>query len=444
MDDFMAQQVPRLLFDLFAGCGGLSLGLENAGFTPGLVCELDDHARSTYLRNRHHTIGKHKFKDLPDLHFGAVDTITDDKLKVVMKRLQNACDQSRKLDIDLLVGGPPCQGYSGIGHRRSYEVEKNELPSNRLFEPMANLIQKVQPKIFLFENVKGILSGRWTKDGIKGEIWNDVRSCFAGLEGYTTNWQLIQAKDYGVPQNRPRVLLVGIRHDIASEVGINKRHGDTSAVEQGLLPKPNMISPPHLIDLLSDLIDDEVANALNTQKFPSSFCTSEYLSEPQTKLQEALRTRPDGSLLKIGDALTEQEYSKHKAKVVDKFNHMLENNGQIAKQHATKKFAQRLLPPRWGNKGPTITATSLPDDYVHYQQPRILTVREWARLQTFPDWYEFSGKRTTGGTRRAGVPTKGIFERELPKYTQIGNAVPVTLASLIGQHFTKILEKAGA
>jgi DNA (cytosine-5)-methyltransferase 1 len=203
MDDFMTQQVPRLLFDLFAGCGGLSLGLENAGFAPVLVSELDDHARSTYLRNRHHLIGKYKFKELTDLHFGAVDTITDEKLKVVMERLQSEYAQSRDLDIDLLVGGPPCQGYSGIGHRRSYKVEKNELPSNRLFEPMANLIQKVQPKIFLFENVKGILSGRWTKDGTKGEIWNDVRSCFGGLAGYTTNWQLIQAKDYGVPQNRP-------------------------------------------------------------------------------------------------------------------------------------------------------------------------------------------------------------------------------------------------
>jgi DNA (cytosine-5)-methyltransferase 1 len=81
---------------------------------------------------------------------------------------------------------------------------------------------------------------------------------------------------------------------------------------------------------------------------------------------------------------------------------------------------------------------------VHYLQPRILTVREWARLQTFPDWYEFSGKRTTGGTRRAGIPTKGIFERELPKYTQIGNAVPVNLAEAIGSHLLNILQEAGA
>ena len=92
----------------------------------------------------------------------------------------------------------------------------------------------------------------------------------------------------------------------------------------------------------------------------------------------------------------------------------------------TKNFSQRVLKAKWGNSTPNITATSLPDDYVHYSQPRnIFTVREWARLQMFPDWYKFCGSRTTGGLRRAGNPQDGNFDRELPKYTQIGNAVPV-------------------
>jgi DNA (cytosine-5)-methyltransferase 1 len=437
-------QHPRLVFDLFAGCGGLSLGLENSGFVPALVCELDVHARSTYLRNRNHFIGEQKFKEIQDLHFGAVDTINSKNLNKVMTILQSAYKTSKKPEIDLIVGGPPCQGYSGIGHRRSYGVEKKELPSNRLFEPMAKLIKTVQPKIFLFENVKGILSGRWTKNGEKGEIWEDVRGCFRNLEGYTTNWKLIQAKDYGVPQNRPRVLLVGIRNDIVKKAGLNASHGDNSAVEEGLLPQSHLLTPPNLDELLSDLIDNQISNVLLSQNFPPDFSNKTYLREPETRLQKQMRTTPSGILLTKGDPLTEQEYSKHRALVVEKFNYMLENKGKIAERYATKKFAQRLLPQKWGNKGPSITATSLPDDYVHYQQPRILTVREWARLQTFPDWYEFSGKRTTGGTRRAGVPTKGIFDRELPKYTQIGNAVPVTLARLIGDHFSEILKTAGA
>ena len=118
---------------------------------------------------------------------------------------------------------------------------------------------------------------------------------------------------------------------------------------------------------------------------------------------------------------------------------MIKNNGQIPEHLKTKKFAQRLLPKRWDKKGPSITVTSLADDYVHFSQPRVPTVREWARLQGFPDWYEFSGSRTTGGIRRAGNPKEGIYDRELPKYTQIGNAVPAYVAEKIGEHFKKIL-----
>ena len=118
---------------------------------------------------------------------------------------------------------------------------------------------------------------------------------------------------------------------------------------------------------------------------------------------------------------------------------MIENDGEIPEEMQTKKFAQRVLPVRWDERGPTITATSLPDDYVHFSQPRSLTVREWARLQTFPDWYQFAGKRTTGGRRRAGDPDAGDWSREVPKYTQIGNAVPVLLAQAIGEHLSGLL-----
>ena len=117
---------------------------------------------------------------------------------------------------------------------------------------------------------------------------------------------------------------------------------------------------------------------------------------------------------------------------------MISNNGKIPKNMKTKKFAQRVLPKKWAN-GPNMTTTSLPDDIVHYFQPRILTVREWARFQTFPDWYQFAGKRTTGGIRRAGNPHLGIWDREVPKYTQIGNAVAVLLAKQIGENIKKII-----
>lgn len=192
---------------------------------------------------------------------------------------------------------------------------------------------------------------------------------------------------------------------------------------------------------LSDLVDPTVEGFLRQGLFPEgAFATTKYPSSPQSKIQRILRRPPSSKAGMV--RLTEHEYSKHRCEVVEKFSHMLLNNGEIPVHLRTKKFSQRLLPERWGQGGPTITATSLPDDYVHFSQPRILTVREWARLQLFPDWYRFAGKRTTGGIRRAGNPQAGIFDREVPKYTQIGNAVPVGLAERVGTHLKKILDEA--
>lgn len=135
----------------------------------------------------------------------------------------------------------------------------------------------------------------------------------------------------------------------------------------------------------------------------------------------------------------DQEYSRHSKAVVSKFAFMIKSEGKIHHQHRTKKFNQRLLPKRWDEDGPNITITSLPDDFVHFEQPRSLTVRECARIQTFPDWYRFVGPRTVGGSRRAGNPLEDNFSRTVPRYTQIGNAVPVDLAHAVGRHLADII-----
>ena len=182
-------------------------------------------------------------------------------------------------------------------------------------------------------------------------------------------------------------------------------------------------------DLLSDLVDPNYVNGETTTHYPGAATTS---------IQRSLRETA-GKVAQKGAVVTQHEYSNHSPKVVAKFKAMHKSGGEIPAEFKTKKFAQRLLPKRWEQQGPTITATSLADDYVHFSQPRTLTVREWARLQLFPDWYQFAGKRTTGGIRRAGNPREGNFEREVPRYTQIGNAVPVGLAHSVGNHFRKIL-----
>ncbi len=445
----MAQRTYTLI-DLFAGCGGLSLGLEQANFTPMFVSELHNDALSTYLMNRSHSLGGMRFSDNKRLHCNDANELDDKRLEELWSDLKSIKELDLSFEtvanpeagggsnIDLIAGGPPCQGYSGIGIRRSYSVDRKEIPSNHLFGRMANIIREARPRMFLFENVRGLLNAKWSKNGHE-LVWDSVKAEFRSIPGYEVRWSLVYAKDYGVPQNRPRILLVGIRKDIVEQSdSIDLKADPEDAIKCGFLPAGEPRTYPNLVDLLGDLIDPEITNALRTGDFPNArFETKSYPHPARTSIQKALRNNPDSSL---AVKLTEQEYSKHKRPIVEKFDYMLNNNGEIPAHFQTKKFSQRVLKRVWDSRGPNITATSLPDDYVHFSQPRILTVREWARLQLFPDWYLFSGKRTTGGIRRAGNPQQGLYDREVPKYTQIGNAVPVGLAQKVGLHFRSILD----
>ena len=169
--------------DLFAGCGGLSLGLEQAGFFPVYVNELNKDALETYLTNRDdefpHLRGKYFSKDIKDV-------ISNKKFFTgFFKDLAEDFGRDfKKNPIDIVAGGPPCQGFSGIGIRRSYSVDKEQLPSNHLYQDMAFFVHKIKPKIFLFENVEGLLTSKWTKEGVKGEIFKDVLETFNNIPGY--------------------------------------------------------------------------------------------------------------------------------------------------------------------------------------------------------------------------------------------------------------------
>ena len=442
------------MVDLFAGCGGLSLGFEKANFTPVFVNELNNDALGTYLKNRDHELGGMLFNLNGALHCNDANELQGKRLEAMVSDFKNMSEidfieesgTSQEAgggsSLDVLAGGPPCQGYSGIGIRRSYDVDREIIPSNHLFGRMAQIIRRLRPRLFLFENVRGLLNAKWRKDA-PDLIWPDVLAEFRKIPGYDVRWSLVYAKDYGVAQNRPRVLLVGIRRDILEACDLLKPDADEEdAVTCGFLPEGEPRSFPDLVDLLGDLEDPDVETILRSGDFPpGTFETKSYPSEPMNEVQIGLRTKPDGTIVS-GDDLEEQVYSKHKATVVDKFVQMHANGGEIPEEYRTKKFSQRLLRRNWGNHEPNITATSLADDYVHYSQPRVLTVREWARLQMFPDWYQFVGKRTTGGLRRAGNPREGLFDREVPKYTQIGNAVPVALSERVGHHFRSILDNA--
>lgn len=393
-----------------------------AGFEPLLFSEINKDAAATYKANR-----SEKIVEIGDIYEFKNEDIFE---------LKSKWRKSGISDVDVVAGGPPCQGYSGIGHRRTFNLEKQDIPSNQLYQEMIRVVKAIRPRIFLFENVGGLLTAKWTKDGENGEIFRDVLQAFMEVTGYTVRWQCVHSKNYGVPQNRPRVLIVGVRNDLNIEIPKAKPSKRTiiepTAIADGLLPNGDN-DYPSIVELLSDLCSSEYQNGGAITK---------YSTGPLNRFQKRLRTTLDGKTMGKGASLTEHDFSDHAPRIVEKFTYMISNNSEIPAHMRTKKFAQRVLPKEWSGKGPSITATSMPDDYVHYSQPRTLSVREWARLQMFPDWYLFKGPRTTGGRRRAGDPSAGLWSRDVPKYTQIGNAVPVELARKVGLHLASLLKRA--
>ncbi|MCE7888798.1 MAG: DNA cytosine methyltransferase [Sorangiineae bacterium PRO1] len=427
---------PLTVVDLFAGCGGLSLGLELIGFRPILVAELSRSARDTYLVNR------------TELDSGRVVNDVRDLARMEVRRLRKVANLRVGEYPTLVSGGPPCQGFSGIGHRRTNsDVERHEIASNHLYRDMVKVISKLHPDVFLFENVRGLLSARWTRDK-PHKVWDTVRRHFLDHLGekYAIAYQVVHGYQYGVPQNRPRVLMMGVHRRHWERIGLTRaavedlrtslRCGDARGFDSGLLPQPYDWKGfvPHPSELLDDLVDPSWQE--RTSPDGKRVCPT-YPAAATTNWQRAMR-KDAGSVGK-GLPISEHQFSNHSERVQQRFLAAQRSKDlQVPKDLRTKKFAQRVLPTRW-DAPPHITVASLPDDFIHYESARSLSVREWARLQGFPDWYRFRGPRTTGGHRRAGDVRSGDSVRETPKYTQIGNAVPVPLAAAIGWHIRQLL-----
>ena len=297
------------------------------------VNELNKDALETYLLNRDaqhpHLRQRYNSRDIKGV-------VQDENFLKGFESLSREFRRDfRKESIELVAGGPPCQGFSGIGIRRSYSVDKSQLPSNHLYQDMAFFIHRMRPKLFLFENVEGLLRSRWTKDGKKGEIFEDVLTTFKGIPDYDVKLKLVHAKDYGVPQNRPRVLLVGKRSDVPGRF-----FDGEDAVYGGYLPQPTS-DYPNIEEIFSDLLDP---------KFKYGGKTMYYPSEALNNWQMEIRRSPDtGNVALKGQPLTEHEYSKHSDIVVERFTHMINHRGEIP-EHLRTKISQRLLPRNGGIK----------------------------------------------------------------------------------------------
>lgn len=384
-----------IYIDLFAGCGGLSLGLYNSGWNGLFAIEKSPDAFETL---KHNLIDQHKHFNWPKW----LPQKNHDIKKILIDYKENLLAIRGK--IDMVTGGPPCQGFSTAGKRD--EKDKR----NTLIKDYIKFIELVRPKILFFENVKGFTLG-FSKNKTRGKQYSTFVTEKLRKLGYNVCGDMIDFSQFGVPQKRCRFILVGVRNDISNEKRIIAEDFFDRIIlnrDRFLIDKGLGITTT-LQEAISDLLRSSgEIDSPDTKKFKAGLYAP--ISSPY---QAYLRKH-----VKEGDVGDSHRFVKHKYHIEKRFKEILKlakRNTSISDylkyKYNTKKRTIVPLSP----KMPSPTITTLPDDYIHYAEPRILTVREYARIQSFPDNFQFKGKYTTGGDRRT---------KEVPRYTQIGNAIP--------------------
>jgi len=363
------------VLDLFAGVGGLSYGFaHDESFEIIAANELLPDMAQAYSLN-HPTVKMYN-RDIKD--FG-LKNLTEDL-------------QIKKGDIDLIVGGPPCQAFSTVGKRLIDD------PRGQLFQEYYRVLEELNPKVFLFENVKGLLSMQ------KGELLKTILSRFESL-GYKVKYKVLNSADYGVPQIRERVIIIGTKLNQDFEYP-NKTHcnsDDNNIFNQDL--------KPYLT--LSEAISDLPFIKSNEESF-------EYSSKSNNNFQKLMRE-------KAPERLMDHNSPKNNDKLV-KLMECLPDGGTPLdapeELRPTSGFKNTYCRLWWKRPAPTITrnlSTPSSSRCIHPKAPRPLTTREGARIQCFPDSYIFYGSRSS-------------------KNLQIGNAVPTFLSIALKNSIKKHLE----
>jgi DNA (cytosine-5)-methyltransferase 1 len=399
--------------DLFSGSGGLSLGLHSVGWQGLFAVEKDPMAFSTLENNFLREGSPFKsFEEWPlwleKKPHDIIEMLNDAVMVARLKKLRGK--------IDLVAGGPPCQGFSIGGARRGQNDIRNDLPYR-----FVDFVSIIQPKMILLENVEGF-DKPFTHQGHTDSYAEIILKEFVGL-GYTVIKTTLHAVDYGVPQTRRRVVLFGIRGNWKTDQ-LKKTFElllQESAQEFRTTILPETIFPVGSFEAISDL------NGHNFVPSPDAprFQTAKYLS-PKSEYAKLMRAFT--SAWTIPDS---HRFGVHTAKVLKliKSAQSSQPAGRLSRKflqsmgtQSRKKF---LLDP----KLPVSTLTSHPDEFFHYKDPRIITLREAARLQSFPDAFTFHGRYTLNGDRR------GL---DVSRCAQIGNAIPPLMGRALGQAMERI------
>jgi DNA (cytosine-5)-methyltransferase 1 len=376
------------VLDLFAGCGGLSLGFQTAGHEIVGACERDAWAVETYRTN---------FPNVTALH-ADISTLTD-----------SFWQRKFRGRVDIVVGGPPCQGYSVSGKRQSGQW----LESNTLVAEFVRVVRAVRPRAVLLENVSGFRTGRLR--GGDEHALSYVARQLSGLN-YRVQHCVLQATEYGVPSLRSRFFVAAVAGAFDTSLFPVRTHG------------PGTNRPPlGVLEAIEDLPPIEAGGGSDGPQ--------PYGREPQNEYQRMMR--------RGATAVNNHQAMKHTQRLVERFASMLTGTsgydiGRKGKQAETvtvyKSNNQRLR----GDVPSLCITANFQSNYVHPVLHRNLTAREAARLMTFPDRFVFRGKRTLmSATLLRAEGREG--ENNLSQYNQIGNAVPPLLAQKLARRIDDVL-----
>lgn len=357
------------VIDLFCGSGGFSYGFEEAGFNILLGADIWGDALKTFKEN-------HKGSQILEADISDIDT-------------NQVLDTYgiEKQDVDVIIGGPPCQGFSLSGFRNEDD------PRNQLYKSFVKIVDDIQPKAFVMENVPGLV--KLFKGKAKDQILKDFESI-----GYAVNYKILMASEFGVPQNRRRVFFVGIK--------------------KGLLSNSNS-----LFTFPEPSYGDETLNRLITSKEALSDLPlldkgekgeekTDYASAPANNYQKSMRTKSHYVHNHIATV--------HKDKTVEIIS-MVPDGGNykdLPKElHGIRKV--NIAWTRMNSNKPCFTIDTGHNHHFHYKANRVPTVRESARIQSFPDHFIFWGTKTN-------------------QLKQVGNAVPPVLGRVIAEKLIKTLD----
>ena len=389
--------------DLYAGCGGLSVGMLNANWQGLFAIEKSPHAFETLKTN---LIDKVNHFDWPSglaVKNWDIKDLLEQKNKELVK-LNGS--------VDLVVGGPPCQGFSIAGQRNETDER------NKLIHPYLKFVELINPRAVLFENVPGFnmkyKSAEQSGVAHSAKLIKQLRTM-----GYTdVRGQLIDMSDYGIPQRRNRYIIIATTSGHCDAVFDAIKDLSNKHLAKNGIPARNGAKAA-----LSDLLQSHgTAPCLGSKGFMAGIA-----SKPKTGLQKHLRDCPDEHMPDSHRFVNHTDQTKQVfIRLLARAERNRSVQGNERKSYGLKKRSVTVLDQ---NK-PSPTVTTIPDDLIHYSEPRVMTVRECARLQTFPDWFEFKGPYTTGGQARTA---------QTPRYTQVGNAVPPLFAEIAGLALTEIL-----